>query len=80
MKYQKFNEELFSFIKKATCAFTGINTIKEILLKNDFKELQENEKWDKLEENKYFVIRNDASIIAFTLGNNDSFNIRLYER
>ncbi len=75
MKYQKFNEELFSFIKKATCAFTGINTIKEILLKNDFKELQENEKWDKLEENKYFVIRNDASIIAFTLGNNDSFNI-----
>ena len=75
MKLEQFNEKLFEFINKATCAFTGVKTIKEILLKNGFIELEENEKWADLQENKYFVSRNDASIIAFTLGNNDSFNI-----
>ncbi len=75
MNEKKYNEELFSFIEKATCSFTGVKEIKRILLEHHFIELEENEKWNLENNQKYFVTRNNASIIAFTLGNHDSFNI-----
>lgn len=75
MNEKKFNEELFDFIKEATCAFTGVKEIKRILIENNFIELEENNLWNLDLTKKYFVTRNDASIIAFDLGSNDSFNI-----
>lgn len=75
MNETKFNEELFNFLKKATCSFTGIKEIKNILLENHFEELEENETWCLKDNKRYFVTRNDASIIAFTLGSQTSFNI-----
>ncbi len=75
MNEKKYNEELFSFIKTATCSFTGVKEIKRILLEKNFLELEENEIWNLENGQKYFVTRNDASIIAFTLGSHDSFNI-----
>ena len=76
MQKNKFNENLFEFIKKSTCSFTTIKNIKEILIDNGYTELYENETWN-LNNNKNFVIRNDASIIAFNIGkyHNKSFNI-----
>lgn len=75
MNEKKFNEELFEFINNATCSFTGVNTIKKILLANNFIELKENELWNLDANKKYFVTRNDASIIAFSLGNIPNFHI-----
>lgn len=75
MNKKNYNQELFSFIKKATCSFTGIKEIKKILLENNFQELEENKTWNLKMKNKYFVTRNDASIIAFTLGSQDNFTI-----
>lgn len=76
MKKNNFNEELFKFISSSSCSFTCIETIKDMLSKNQFQQVYENEKWD-LKNGKYFVIRNDASIIAFSIGENhkSSFNI-----
>ncbi len=76
MLKDKFNKQLFEFINKGTCSFTCINKIKEELLNNNYIEIFENEKWD-FKSGKYFVIRNDASIIAFNIGknHNNSFNI-----
>ena len=76
MKKKSLNKEVFDFIKTSTCSFTCIREIRMQLLKNDFIELYENEKWE-LKIGKYFVIRNDASIIAFKIGNNykNGFNI-----
>lgn len=76
MKKEKFNKELFEFINNATCSFTCINLIRNKLIKEGFIEIYENEKWD-LKDGKYFVIRNDASIIAFSIGKNhkEGFNI-----
>jgi len=73
---KNFNDDLFKFIKKSTCSFTCIKEIKKELLKNGFKEVYENKKWH-FKYGKYFVIRNDASIIAFNIGkdNNKQFNI-----
>ena len=76
MNKHNFNKKFFNFINNSTCSFTCINYIKNRLKKKGFVELYENNKW-KLTNNKYFVVRNDASIIAFTIGknHNNSFNI-----
>jgi len=73
---RKFNEMLFSFIKASTCSFTCINEIKKELVNSGFIQLFENEKWN-IKNGDYFVIRNDASIIAFSIGkkHKDCFNI-----
>ena len=71
-----FNKELLEFLKTGTCAYTCIKKIKEILLANNYNELRENTSWN-ITPGKYFVIRNDASIIAFNIDPNyeNAFNI-----
>lgn len=73
---EKYNKGLFEFIQNSTCSFSCVDTIKNKLIDNGYQQLYENEKWN-LECLKYFVIRNDSSIIAFNVGKNyrDSFNI-----
>lgn len=61
-----FNQELIDFLKQGTCVFTCIKIIKEILLNQGYQELVENQDWD-LKQDRYFIIRNDASLIAFQL-------------
>ncbi len=63
-----FNQELIKFLKEGTCIFTCIKTIKTILQKNNYQELTEKDTWE-LTKGKYFIIRNDASLIAFSIGN-----------
>lgn len=76
MNKEKFNEELFEFINDSSCSFTCILKIKSILVAAGYIELFENDKWTVV-PGKYFVIRNDASIIAFNIGKNynTGFNI-----
>ena len=76
MNKDSYNDGLFKFIDKATCSFTCVNEIRVLLVCNGYIELCEGDKWD-VGVGKYFVIRNDSSIIAFNIGNNymDSFNI-----
>lgn len=76
MTKENFNENLFEFISAATCSFTCIEKVKIKLLEEGYLQLYENEKWN-LDVGKYFVIRNDASVIAFNIGKNhkESFNI-----
>ena len=71
-----FNDELLNFINIGTSTYTCIKNIKNILLKNDYIELNELKSW-KLKSGKYFVIRNDASLIAFNIDKNynEQFNI-----
>ena len=69
MKENKFNDNLIEFIKTSTCSFTCIKELKRILDNNGFIELDEQKKWN-LKDNKYYIIRNDASIIAFELPGN----------
>lgn len=75
MNNKNYNKELFNFINKATCAFTGVKEIKKILLDKNFIELEENKKWKLRQNNNYFITRNDSSLIAFKTGTNTSFNI-----
>ena len=63
---KKFNENLIEFIKKSTCSYTCIKEIKRILDDYGFTELEEQKSWN-IKNNKFYIIRNDASIIAFEL-------------
>jgi len=76
MKKEDFNKELFQFINNATCSFTCVDTIKKELITKGYIQLYENEKWH-ITSGNFFVTRNDASIIAFSIGekHKDSFNI-----
>ena len=75
-KMEEFNQELLDFLKKGTCAYTCIEDIKNTLLDNDYVELKESEDWD-IQSGKYFVIRSDASLIAFNIDKQfkEAFNI-----
>lgn len=64
-------------IKESKTAFHAVNTMVKALLNEGYQELFENESW-KLNEGKYFVRRNNSSLIAFNIGadlSNYSFNI-----
>ncbi len=67
MDFNKINRELFSFIDGSPTAFHAVKSVECELEKAGFKRLSEAEKWDIKEGQKYFVTRNQSSIIAFTL-------------
>ena len=73
----KYINELFDFIENCPSVYHAVAHIKFILNNFGYQELKENESW-QLENNKgYYVIRDNASIIAFKTGNKaaSSFHI-----
>lgn len=77
---KKINKGLMSFIDKTPNAYYCINNIKQILKENGYQELKESESWDIVARGgRFYVIRNDSSIIAFNGGRldtqEDRFNI-----
>lgn len=73
---KNFNNELLDFMNNGTCSFTCTREIKKILKENNYKELLEYDDWH-FKNGKFFVVRNDASIIAFNISDNlnKQFNI-----
>ena len=65
----KFNDELKEFLEIGSTSFTCTSYIKEILLKENYQELKEVDDFT-IKDGKFFVIRNDASIIAFKIPKN----------
>ncbi len=55
------------FLKTSTNPFEAVNSVKKILLDAKFEELKEESKWDIKIGKKYFVTRNDSSIIGFSI-------------
>ena len=66
-----YNKGLMSFLDESPTAFHAVASIKKKLVANGYSELAESEKWELTEGGKYFVTRNDSSIIAFRV---PSFN------
>lgn len=68
-----------SFIEETPNAYYCVDNLRQELIKNGFEELYENEPWINLKEDgKYFVTRNDSSLIAFKMSDkkeNIGFNI-----
>lgn len=56
---------LFDFIEKSPSCFHVIHNLKEKLDGEGFEELKEREDWELFAGGKYYVTRNDSSMIAF---------------
>ncbi len=61
------SNELLSFISRSPSCFHAVESIKEMLLDAGYAALNEADRWDIQHGGKYFVTRNDSSVIAFAL-------------
>ncbi|WP_026510541.1 M18 family aminopeptidase [Butyrivibrio sp. LC3010] len=62
---------LTEFIKKSPTAYHAVEELSERLIKEGFKELREDDKWELSQGGKYFVTRAESSIISFKLPKKD---------
>lgn len=76
--YKEISKELVSFIQKSPTAFHAVEQMRSLLKDNGYEELLEGRKWHIEPGHRYFVTRNNSSIIALNLGtqlDNYSFNV-----
>lgn len=67
--YEKIVSEMTSFIGVSPTAFHAVANIGAILHEKGYQRLYEGEKWEIRPGGKYYVTRNDSSIIALNIGN-----------
>ena len=63
--------DLIDFLYNSPTAYHSVKTVKERLDLNGFTEVKENDKWNLQKDGKYYVIKNDSALIAFTVGNGE---------
>ncbi|MCL2676232.1 MAG: M18 family aminopeptidase, partial [Firmicutes bacterium] len=68
-------EELLKNIGLSLTQFHAAARAKEILCESGFEQLYECDGWNVQKGGKYFVLRNDSSLIAFNVGEEFAFNI-----
>ncbi|MDA3811307.1 MAG: M18 family aminopeptidase [Spirochaetaceae bacterium] len=71
VKAIKLAEDLIGFINNSSTAFHTVIQLREKLEASGFQSLNEQEKWDLNKGGKYYLTRNNSSIIAFILGRKD---------
>ena len=62
-----YSKEFLKFIEKSKTPFHATKCLANKLEENGFKRLLESEKWNIELGGKYYVLKNDSSIIAFTV-------------
>lgn len=67
-KEKQFAEDLIEFIHKSPSAFHAVENVEKILLKEGFKKLNLQDKWNLEKEGKYYTSKNNSAIIAFKVG------------
>ncbi|MEE9492242.1 MAG: M18 family aminopeptidase [Gammaproteobacteria bacterium] len=71
MTNEQFNQDLLNFISRSPTPFHATRNMRDELLENGYIELDEGEPWHCSAGGKYLVTRNDSSIIAFSLSDNN---------
>ena len=61
---KKYSLELAEFIGSSPTAFHAVSSAAELLKKNGFQKLDEKDAWQDPPAGKYFVLRNDSSLIG----------------
>lgn len=74
---KKYSKELLKFIEKSPSPYHGIQNVAEMLNGAGAVCLKESEAWGTEPGKTYYVVRNDSSLLAFTLpkGNPKGFHI-----
>ncbi len=63
----EFNQNLLKFLDASPTPFHAVATMRIHLDEQGFQILNEKDAWGKLTAGRYYVTRNDSSIVAFTL-------------
>ena len=71
MSDMSINQQLIDFIKRSPTPFHATRELVRHLREAGFIQLHETDCWQLEAGGRYLVTRNDSSIIAFTLGNNE---------
>ncbi|WP_394178841.1 M18 family aminopeptidase [Marinomonas posidonica] len=66
MEYSQFNDSLLSFLQASPTPFHATDSMRAALLAEGYVELIEEDNWVIEDSGKYFVTRNESSLIAFT--------------
>ncbi len=69
--YENINEELLDFLEQSPTCFHVISNIRKTLKDAGYEELSEGQVWSLQEGGKYFVVRNESSLIAFRIPKKD---------
>ena len=77
MSYKEKVQKLFDFIDASPSCYHAVKNVEETLLKVGFERLYEKETYQLQAGKKYFVVRNDSSIIAFTLPEKEAKGFRI---
>ncbi|MEN8188523.1 MAG: M18 family aminopeptidase [Thermodesulfobacteriota bacterium] len=68
MDQKQYNRQLFEFLSASPTPFHAVSFMADKLRQNGFVELSEKEPWNVQDLESAFIIRDDGSLIAFTLG------------
>lgn len=69
MQELKFNKGLIDFIQTSPTPFHAVDSMGSILEKFCFSLISEADAWELKKGGRYYVIRDDSSVIAFVMGN-----------
>ncbi len=61
--------EFLDFLEKAPTAFHAVKELSDVLDSFGFNKLQEGEKWNLKKGEKYYITRNNSSLLAFVVPN-----------
>lgn len=64
-------QELFSFIGDSPSSYHAVETMRKMLLADGYLQLLEGSEWNLKKGDRYFVIRNGSSILAFRIPKKD---------
>ena len=67
-KEQKFAKDLINFIDESPSAFHATKNVEDKLIKEGFKKLNLQDKWNLEKEGKYYTLKNSSAIIGFEIG------------
>ncbi len=71
MNEQLLNESLLQFLHSSPSAFHAVSTMAGQFRRAGFLQLREDEYWTPEQGRSYFLIREDAGLVAFTLGKDE---------
>ncbi len=66
-EYHKCAKEMLAFIEKSPTCFHAIANLREMFEEEGFTHLAETDKWQLEAGQGYYVVRNDSSVIAFRM-------------
>ena len=68
MNETQLNASLFQFLRAATSSYHAVASLADLLQQAGFIRLREDQRWSLAAGNSYFLVRDDAGLIAFRLG------------